>query len=285
MHPTSSDTTWGWLSAALALFLTLQISNARAQATFDDNPSLTARDIGSIVSRGLLRVAITSFDLPGFHWRSSKGEHLGPEIQLVRNIGRLLNVGVQLVDDCPTFDAVVDAVVSGRADIGISKLSQTPRRIRSVRFSEPYLVVRQSLLYDRLFVGADPARRPPEDVLRQFNGTIGVVAHSSYVDFAHRNFPRAQIMELNSWEDAVEALAIGRVDAVYRDEFEIRRVLENRPAINVRAGTAALTDQKSLLSIAICASCAGLRDFINYLIIENQVPFTLPGLLASARTR
>lgn len=270
---------------ALLTLLVLSCGQALSQPIFDENSSAASRDIDSIVARGLIRVAITSFDLPGFHWKTPKGDLVGPEIQLARNIGRLLNVGVQFVDDCPTFDAVIDAVISGKADIGLSKLSQTPRRIRGVRFSEPYFVVRQALLFDRLYVGADTAQRPPEDVLRQFEGTIGVVAHSSYVDFAHRNFPMAQIMELQTWEAAVDALAAGRVEAIYRDEFEIRRVLENRPAINVRAGTAALTDQKSLLSVAICASCVRLREFINYLIIENQVSFTLSGLLASARTR
>jgi hypothetical protein len=73
-----------------------------------------------------------------------------------------------------------------------------------------------------------------------------------------------------------------RVDAIYRDEFEIRRVLKNNPALNVRFGSAALVDQKSFLSFAVCESCARLQDFINYQIAENRVPFTLQGLLASS---
>lgn len=239
------------------------------------------KDSQAIIARGTIRVAITKFDLPAFHWRKPNGELAGPEIDLARLIGRLLKVGVEFVDDCPTFEAVIDAVASGRADIGVSKLSQTPGRILHVRFSDPYLTLRQALLFDRVYIGAQAAGRAPEEELRKFSGTVGVIAKSEYVDFAQRNFPDAQISELQTWEDSIEALMNNRVDAIYRDEFEVRRVLKNNPALNVRFGSAALTDQKSFLSFAICETCSRLQEFINYQIAENRVPFTLSGLIAS----
>jgi ABC-type amino acid transport substrate-binding protein len=239
------------------------------------------KDSQAIIARGIIKVAITKFDLPAFHWRASSGELTGPEIELVRLIGRVLKVGVEFVDDCPTFDSVIDAVASGRADIGVSKLSQTPARILHVRFSEPYLTVRQALLFNRATIGTQAVGRPPEDVLRTFSGSIGVIAKSAYVGFAYRNFPDAQIVELQTWEDSVEAVVNNRVDAIYRDEFEIRRLLKGNPALNVKFGSAAFTDQKSYLSFAVCESCERLQQFINYQIGENRVSFTLSGLLAS----
>jgi polar amino acid transport system substrate-binding protein len=239
------------------------------------------RDTREVIARGIIRVAITKFDLPAFHWRKSDGELAGPEIDLARVIGRLLKVGVEFIDDCPTFDAVIEAVASGRADIGISKLSQTPHRVLRVRFSNPYLTLRQAFLFDRVFIGVQAAGHPPETALRKFSGTIGVIARSEYVDFARRNFRDAQISELQSWEDSVESLVNSRVDAIYRDELEVRRILKKNPALHVRFGSVAFTDQKSFLSIAICETCARLQEFINYQIAENRVPFTLPGLLAS----
>jgi polar amino acid transport system substrate-binding protein len=264
------------LSTVVLLGTWTSISPSRAQEIAASRP----KDSQTIIERGIIKVAITKFDLPAFHWRDSHGNLAGPEVELTRLIGRLLKVGVQFVDDCPTFDAVIEAVTSGRADIGVSKLSQTPDRILQVRFSDPYLVLRQALLFDRVFIGRQAAGRPPEDELRKFSGTIGVVAKSAFVDFAQRNFPDAQISEFQTWEDSVQALMYDRVDAIYRDEFEVRRLLKNNPALNVRFGSAALTDQKTFLSVAVCDTCLRLQDFINYQIADNRVPFTLQGLIA-----
>lgn len=246
-----------------------------------ENEPASPKDSQTIIARGTIRVAITKFDLPAFHWRNASGERVGPEIELARIIGRLLKVGVEFIDDCPTFDAVIDAVASGRADIGLSKLSQTPYRVLRVRFSNPYLTLRQAFIFDRVYVGAQAAGRLPEEVLRKFGGTLGVIAKSEYTDFAQRNFPDAQVSELQTWEDSVEALVNNRVDAIYRDEFEVRRVLKKNPALNVRFGSAAFTDQKSFLSVAICDTCVRLQEFINYQIAENRVSFALPTLLAA----
>jgi polar amino acid transport system substrate-binding protein len=269
---------WQLLAIVLILLVTLApIFPLRAA----ENAPPGIKDVQAIIARGKIRVAITKFDLPAFHWRKMDGELVGPEIDLARVLGRLLKVGVEFIDDCPTFDAVIDAVASGRADIGVSKLSQTPYRILRVRFSEPYLTVRQAFLFDRVAIGMQAGGRPPEETLRKFSGTLGVIAKSEYVDFAQRNFPDAQVSELQTWEDSIAALVNNRVDAIYRDEFEVRRVLKKNPSLNVRFGSAAFTDQKSFLSVAICGTCSRLEEFINYQIAENRVPFVLSSLLAT----
>lgn len=239
-----------------------------------------SRDLSTIVDSGTLRVAMTRFDLPAFHWRGDAAL-AGPEVVLAQAIGRALGVEVVFVDDAPSFNGVVDAIVQGRADIGISKLSQTYTRLIRVRFSEPYITLRHALLFERAAVAARSEGRPPEEALRNFNGRIGVIRGSSYVDFGRRNFPAAEVVELADWNAATEALLAGKVDAIYRDEFEIRRVLKNRPALNVRLGTAVVTDQKDYLSVAICDSCAKLQQFINHHLNRTQGVFTMQGLLAS----
>jgi hypothetical protein len=84
-----------------------------------------------------------------------------------------------------------------------------------------------------------------------------------------------------NWSTAIDELIAHRVDALYRDEFEIRRVLKIRPTLNVHFGAAVITDQKAFLSIAICDSCTKLQEFINFHLAQTQGTFTLQGLLAS----
>jgi polar amino acid transport system substrate-binding protein len=200
---------------------------------------------------------------------------------MTEQIGRALGVKVEFVDNAESFDSVVDFVAAGRADIGVSKLSQTYNRLKRVRFSEPYVTLRHALLFNRVAIAREADGRPPAAVLQKYKGRLGVIAGSAYVDFAHRNFPDATVVEARNWDVAIESLLSGQVDAVYRDEFEIRRVLKNKPALNVRFGSAVIVDQNALLSIAICDTCSKLQAFINYHIGMTRGEFTLEGLLNS----
>jgi ABC-type amino acid transport substrate-binding protein len=265
---------------AIALAVCIGLSNLPASAQQPLRPEV-ARDLQSIVDAKVLRVAVTRFDLPSFHVRGPDGALLGPEIEMAEQIGRALGVSVDFVDDAESFDAVVNYVAAGRADIGVSKLSQTYNRLKRVRFSEPYVTLRHALLFNRVAIAREAGGRPPAAVLQKYKGRLGVITGSAYVDFAHRNFPDATVVEAKNWDAAIASLLSGQVNALYRDEFEIRRVLKHKPALNVQLGSAVIVDQNALLSIAICDTCSKLQEFINYHIGMTRGAFTLKGLLNS----
>jgi hypothetical protein len=73
----------------------------------------------------------------------------------------------------------------------------------------------------------------------------------------------------------------GRVDVIYRDEFEVLRTLQTRPALNVFVGAAILSDQNDFLSIAICNTCEKLQEFINFYLNQIQGTFTLRRMMAA----
>ena len=241
--------------------------------------STAARDLQSIIDAKRLRVTVTRFDLPSFHTHRPDGTLVGAEIELAQQIGRALGVAVEFIEDADLFDAVVDLVASARADIGISKLSQTYRRLHRVRFSEPYVTLRHALLFNRAAIAREANGRPPAAVLQRYHGRIGLIAASAYVDFAKANFPEAIVVEERTWDDVVASLLAGQVEAIYRDEFEIRRIVKISPALNVQFGTAAIIDQNALLSIAICDTCSKLQELINYHLVRTKNNITLKTLL------
>ena len=257
------------------------LASFAAEAQSPEAPAPGTRDLQSIVESKVLRVALTRFDLPSFHVRGSDAELVGPEVEMAQQIARALGVKVEFIDKAESFDAVVGLVAAGRADIGISKLSQTYGRLQRVRFSDPYVTLRHALLFNRVAIAREGGSRAPAEVLQKFKGRIGVIAGSAYVDFARRNFPEAKTVEMRNWDIAQENLLSGKVDALYRDEFEIRRILKSNPALNVQYGSAAIVDQNALLSIAICDSCAKLHAFIDYHIGLTKGTFTLNALLNS----
>ena len=240
-----------------------------------------ARDLQSIIDAKVLRVAVARFDLPGFHAHRSDGKLVGAEIEMAQQIAQALGVGVEFIENADLFDAVADLVASGSADIGISKLSQTYARLRHVRFSKPYITLRQAMLFNRAAIAREANGKPPATVLQKFHGRIGLTANSAYVEFAKANFPAATLVEARTWEDVIASLLAGKVDVIYRDEFEIRRILKNRPALNIQFGAAAIVDQYALLSIAICDTCSKLQEIINYHLQRTKNEFTLNALLNS----
>jgi hypothetical protein len=80
------------------------------------------------------------------------------------------------------------------------------------------------------------------------------------------------VVEERTWDDAVASLLAGQVEAIYRDEFEIRRIVKISPA-------AAIIDQNALLSIAICDTCSKLQELINYHLVRTKNNITLKTLL------
>src|SRR5262249_3510182 len=155
-------------------------------------------------------------------------------------------------------------------------------RVLRVRFSTPYVTLRHAMLYDRIAIADAGNGAAPEEVLRHFRGKIGVIGASAYEDFGRRNFPNAQIVPLSNWDEVILALKRQRVQAAYRDEFEVRRVLKNDPTINLRVGAAIITDQQAFLSVAICNTCTKLQQFIDYHLKENPVAFTVDELISIA---
>jgi polar amino acid transport system substrate-binding protein len=248
----------------------------------EPRPGAGSRDIGDIVAAGKLRVAMTNFDVPPFHWVRRDGTAYGIDVDFSHKLAAALNVEAAIISDISTFDDTVKAVTDGRADIAVSKLSQTYDRLVHVRFSDPLITWHHAMLYNREVVARDAMGGSLQDVLRRFSHRIGVIGASAYADFGHENFPRAQLVELKSWDDAIEALTDGKVDAVYRDEFEIKRLLKLNPALNIRFGAAIITDQLGFISIAICDTCEKLQQFIDFYIAQNKGTYTFDGILSAS---
>jgi ABC-type amino acid transport substrate-binding protein len=260
-------------------------ASPQAQSIQSTAPTITpqsSHDIRSIVSGGSLRVAISRFDIPPFHRHRANGTIVGKEAELAYQIARALNVKVVFVDDAATFDEVVKFVADGRADIGLNALSQTYEAVTTVRFSAPYMTLRHALLYNRTMVAEEANGGPPEDVLREFRGRIGVIAASPFVLFADKNFSLATIVEYPSWNEAVDGLRNQDVDVLYNNEFEVRRILKDNPAFHVSYGAAVMKDKLAFLAIAVCDSCTKLQEFINYFIAQNRATFSINELLSAS---
>jgi ABC-type amino acid transport substrate-binding protein len=229
---------------------------------------LVAPDIARIVERGELVVAMLGVDTPPFFYQRD-GELVGLEVDMARELAAELKVRVSFNRSARSFNEVVDVVARQEADVGISKLSRTLARAQVIRFSDPYLRLHHALVLNRVAFAKLALDRPVQAVVRSFTGSIGVIAKSSFADYAARNFPQAQVRSYPGWPEAVTAVRKGEVVGAYRDEFEIKRLLKTDPTASLTLRTVTLKDLDDTLGIAVGVGNPVLLAFINQFLAQR----------------
>ena len=244
-----------------------------------DSPTLMPSDIERILNRGKLVVAVLGSDNAPFFMDMGKGELGGLDIQLAKAIADQLGVELELKRSATTFNEVVDKVYWRGADMAISKISRTMKRAMRVRFSHPYLQMRQGLLINRLQLAQQTTSSNVTETIRSLTGKVGVIEGSSYVGFLQQKFPKATIVEMPSWADIVDAVSAGEILAGYRDELEIKKVVLTQPDAALQLQTAVLTDTQDALAIVMPWDSTHLLAFTNQYLETLETEYTVDGLL------
>ncbi len=244
---------------------------------------LLAPGIARIVNRGELVVAMLGVDTPPFFYVKN-GELVGLEVDLARALARELKVHVRFDRSARTFNEVVDIVARQDADLGISKLSRTLTRAQMISFTQPYLRLNHAFIVNRVKFAELARDRPLPVVVRGFRGSIGVIAKSSFSDYARKNFPLAELREFPSWGEVLDALDKGQIMAAYRDEFEIKRILKSDPTASLTLRTVTFKDLEDTLGIAVGIQDPILLAYVNQFLSESPEKMTIDKVLKALDT-
>jgi ABC-type amino acid transport substrate-binding protein len=239
---------------------------------------LLAPEFARIVGRGTLVVAVLGVDQPPF-FEAHDGQLSGVDIDIAHEIAAKLGVKVSFNRDAQTYDGVVTRLANGQADLAISKLSRTLSRAQVIGFSTPYIRLHRALLLNRVKFAMQAHGRPVPDVVRGYDGTLGVVRNSSYATYAASNFPRAKVIAYPSWEALLKALDAGEVTAAYRDEFEVKHVLKRDPTASLRLRVVTLEDLDDVISIGVNVNAPTLLAFVNQFLAERSKNIDVTALL------
>lgn len=238
-----------------------------------------SRDLAAIKASGTLNVAIPDIRTPPFFFEEN-GELKGLDIELAKSVAESLGVRVVFNRDAKTFNDAVQLVASGKSDMAAAKISRTLARAQSVLFTEPYIVLPHALLLNRLRFAEIARGRPAAQVLQQYTGSIGVIAKSSFVDFARINFPKATIVEFEHWDAAVDAVSSGRVTAVYRDAFETKRIFKVRPDLVLTVRSVLIEDVTDTIGLAVGPGSFHLHAWLNLFLSQNGIRYSSDQILA-----
>ncbi len=250
-------------------FLSWNSSSAIAQ-TLEEPAAVPKSEIERIKERGKLTIAMVNRDNPPFFSQKTDGKLVGIDIDLGEAIAESLGVKADFLRNAKTFDEAVETVYRGEANLAISKLARTLPRAQKVLFSKPYLNFRQALLVNRLSLAKQQSNGLSTDqVVKDFQGKMGVYAGSAYVQYARKTFPKATIVEFSQWKEAIEAVVSGEVIALFRDELEVRSIVLTKPELSIKLRTIVLTDTSDTKGIVSAYGQHFLADYIDLFLETN----------------
>ena len=219
-------------------------------------------DIDAILARQALVVATPNFQSPPF-FETVDGVQQGIDADTSLKLAEALGVKLTFDRSASTFDGAVALLQQGKVDIVVAKLSRTLSRARSISYSRPYAQLSHALIINRVRFAVLSNGRQPEEVVRSFDGELGVIGGSSFEYYARTNFTKAKVRTFLSWQELVAAVREGRVDAAYRDDLEIKRLLQQDPSLTILARSVTLTDLTDTIAIGVRRGSPDLLEFID----------------------
>ena len=247
--------------------LVLLLSLAVSAQTPNSTVPLT-KELADIKKRNVLVVAMNKKDNPPFY--SGEGDDLrGIDVDIARRVAKVLGVPVEFRRDAESFAEVVEQVRAGKADMAASKLSVTDPRLLTVRFSTPYVRLKQAMIINRLWLSQNGNGREVYQVIREFDGRLSFIKSSSYDTFARINFPKALYVPETDWTIIINKVTEGTVAAAYRDEFEIKKILFERPEASISTKTVTISDSFDNIAVAVRPDSVHLLAIVNYVIAND----------------
>ena len=195
------------------------------------------RTYEQIAADGKLVVA-TNATFPPYEFIDDDGNYAGIDIEIIEAVGEYLGLEVEIQNI--EFDAILTAVPSGKADVGIAGMTVDETRLKSVDFSDTYATGKQVII-----TSADSGIAGVDDLAGK---KVGVQTGTTGDIYASDDMGDDRVVRFNSGADAVMALKNGKVDCV---------IIDNEPAkayVESTTGLKLLDTKYAEEEYAICVS-------------------------------
>ena len=163
---------------------------------------------------------------PPFEMVDSAGNPDGIGVRLAEALAKQLNrpLDIQVM----AFKGLETALKTGKIDIILSSMTDTPKRRESIDFSDAYCKIGLALL-----VAKDSTIQGPAD-LKQPGRKIVARLGTTAVDFVKANFPKAELVLLDQNAACLLEITQNKADAFIYDQLSILK-LHLAQAENTRA--------------------------------------------------
>jgi polar amino acid transport system substrate-binding protein len=172
--------------------------------------TMKASNLDRIVHSGVLRVGMTA-DMPPLNMLSKSGVPMGLDVDLARYISSAMGVELSLV--IKSFPELLPALKTGEVDMVISGLTITPERNMDVDFVGPYHISGKALLtkFKSMVATEDTSTLNSEAF------AYTALENSTSADLVKTLMPKARLVTVKKYEDAVDMVLNNKVDAMVAD--------------------------------------------------------------------
>ncbi len=188
----------------LVLLLALMTLCAALPAT------LLADTLDDIRKRGVLRVGMEPGYMP-FELTNKKGEIIGFDVDVAKRMAKALGVKLELVSTA--WDGIIPSLITNKFDIIMSGMTITEERAKAIDFSDPYIVVGQTVLIRKELAKTVKSYKDlndPKYKIASKLGTTGDIATKQHI-------PKATYFSYETEQEGVMEVVNGKIDAFIYD--------------------------------------------------------------------
>lgn len=229
-------------------------TNTNAPVDASDDTNENSDEIKLTNTEGKL-VWATNAEFPPYEYREGS-EIVGIDAEMANYIGEQLGLEVEVED--MSFDSIIAAVQSGKADLGIAGMTIDEDRLLNVNFSTPYVNAGQVII-----VKNDSTIAASADLKDK---TIGVQLGTTGDVYVTDNVEGVAVERYNKGFEAVQALVQGKVDAVVIDGEPAKSYVSANE--NLKILDEQLTEEE--YAIAVNKDNEALLTAVNDVLAEMQ---------------
>ncbi|EIK96851.1 extracellular solute-binding protein [Pseudomonas sp. M47T1] len=177
--------------------------------------SAQAGAIDEAVKRGTLRVGMDPTYMP-FEMTNKRGEIIGFEVDLLKAMAKSMGVKLELVST--SLDGIIPALMTDKFDMIGSGLTLTQERNLRINFSDPFIVVGQTLLIRKELADKIKSYKDLNDPQYRLTSKVGTTGEM----VARKRISKAQYHGYDNEQEAVMDVVNGKADAfVYDSPYNV----------------------------------------------------------------
>ena len=167
--------------------------------------------LNEIIQKGELRVGLEPGYMP-FEMKDKKGRLIGYDVDIAKAMAKAMGVKIKFI---PTaFDGIIAGLITNKFDVIISGMSTTQKRNLKVNFSDPYIVVGQTVLLnknlEKEIKNAKALDNEKYTIVAKLGQTGEIVAR--------KFFKKANVITFDTEGQAVSEVLNGRAAAFVNDK-------------------------------------------------------------------